>query len=72
MSVDTIEAVNFSALDRCDRCDSQALTLARRGDLELMFCNHHRKEHETELLAKGFEVIFDSATYEGYSNPVAL
>lgn len=77
MSVDTlekpVEAISFTALDRCDRCGSQALAVARKAGLsDLLFCNHHRAKHEDALLAQGFEVVFDSATYESYRQPVAV
>jgi len=77
MSVDTIEkpveAISFSALDRCDRCGSQALAVARKEGLQdLLFCNHHRQRHEDALIAQGFEVVFDFATYESYREPVAV
>lgn len=77
MSVDTlekpVELVSFSALDRCDRCGSQALAIARKEGLaDLLFCNHHRRRHEDALITQGFEVVFDAATYESYREPVAV
>lgn len=79
MSVDTIEKpveveqVSFSALDRCDRCGSQALAVARKEGLaDLLFCNHHKERYEPALIAQGFQVVFDRATYESYREPVAV
>jgi len=68
-----IEAISFNALDRCDRCGSQALAVARKEGLEdLLFCNHHKSRHEPALIAQGFTVYFDAATYESYREPVAV
>lgn len=55
--------IEFTALDRCDRCGSQAYSLARHPDYSaLLFCLHHRKTHYEMLLDCGWEVIDD---YEG-------
>ena len=69
----SVETVSFTAHDRCDRCGSQALSVARKaGRSDLLFCGHHNREHEPELLTQGWEVIFDAATYESYRQPVAV
>ena len=60
--------LEFSALDRCDRCMAQAYTLASKdGFSDLLFCLHHRKEHEDALLLDGWEIIDD---YEAISRLV--
>lgn len=51
--------IEFSALDRCDGCGARAYSAARREDMpqELLFCIHHRKQHEYALLDQGWEII---------------
>ena len=69
----SVETVSFTAHDRCDRCGSQALAVARKAGLvDLLFCNHHKDKHEDALLDNGWEVVFDQATYESYRQPVAV
>lgn len=55
------EMVEFKATDRCDRCGAQAYSMARKGDMEILFCIHHRRENKEALLNQGFEVIDDYA-----------
>ena len=41
----------FLAIDRCDRCGAQAKHAAvKPGFTELLFCNHHYREHRDALL----------------------
>ena len=67
----SVETVSFTAHDRCDRCGSQALTIAEKpGHTELLFCGHHTNKNEDALLAQGWTVTFDQATYESYRAPL--
>lgn len=61
-----LDMVSFTAHDRCDRCGHQALAVAKKGDLELMFCWHDKVKHEDALLKTGWTVIADHGTYESY------
>ena len=58
--------LEFTAHDRCDRCGSQAYTLAKRDDMptDLLFCLHHRKNHYEALLSDDWEIVDD---YEAIS-----
>jgi len=51
----------LTALDRCDRCNSQAyfLTVFEYG--ELMFCRHHFMKYENDLKDISIE-IFDQSS----------
>jgi len=41
----------FLAIDRCDRCGAQAKHAAKKpGCTELLFCNHHYRDHKDALL----------------------
>lgn len=46
--------------DRCDRCGAQAFVLAINEDHDLMFCNHHGKEHAEALKDQGFILMDES------------
>ena len=59
-----LEMIEFSALDRCDRCGAQAYSLARMDGLELMWCLHHRKKYSASLLNEGWEIIDDYEAIE--------
>lgn len=40
----------LTALDRCDRCGAQAyVRFTMQGDLELLMCAHHNREHGAKL-----------------------
>lgn len=53
--------VSFTALDRCDRCGAQAYYQADKTEAaaELLFCAHHHREFETELLNQGWTIRKD-------------
>lgn len=57
-----MEAIRvFDALDRCDRCKSQAyhaVTSPVTGR-ELLFCAHHLNLHHDVLLARGWSITTD-------------
>lgn len=41
----------FLATDRCDRCGARAAHAAHKaGKPELLFCNHHYRDHRDALL----------------------
>lgn len=45
--------------DRCDRCDAQAfvrVTIPAADGLELLFCGHHFRTNEPQLVAAGATV----------------
>jgi hypothetical protein len=46
----------LSRTDRCDRCGAQAFvraTIPTADGLELLFCGHHFRAHELNLVAAG-------------------
>ena len=48
------DATPQTALDRCDRCGSQAYLRAQLPTgSELLFCGHHGNEHRAALLVAG-------------------
>ena len=52
----------LTALDRCDRCGAQAyvrVVLAAGGDL--LFCDHHFREHEARLRPLAHDVQDETA-----------
>lgn len=58
-------SVEFTALDRCDRCGSQALVSAsKEGSTELLFCRHHFKEHSLALEMSGWSAAYDYVAIE--------
>lgn len=72
MMVDNeLPLIEFTAHDRCDRCIARAYTLARRDNLELMFCPHHSKKVRQNLFDDGWEIIDDVLGLEelGYKIP---
>lgn len=72
-SGDALEAISFDATDRCDRCGSQALALARKtGFADLLFCGHHHRDHSDALIEDSWTVIFDEATWNSYTEPVGV
>lgn len=57
--------LDFTAMDRCDRCSAQALCLAQHEKFgELLFCGHHIRETEEALLDAGWELIYDGQQLE--------
>ena len=54
----------LTAADRCDRCGAGAYVLVsvfvpESGDHELLFCAHHYRQHESQLLSSGARVLLD-------------
>ena len=47
----------LTALDRCDRCQSQAYVKAVGVNGELLFCGHHYTKVENKISEWAFEVI---------------
>lgn len=65
---DELPLIEFTAHDRCDRCQAQALSLAYHFEHgELMFCLHHRKEHAQNMLDEGWTIIDDYEAIERLS-----
>ena len=61
-----LDMETFDSNDRCDRCGMQALAVARKEQLELKFCWHHKAENELALINGDWTVISDYLTYESY------
>ena len=56
----TALAPTLTAADRCDRCGAQAFIRARlAGDMELLFCAHHARQHMEALKASALDVQDD-------------
>ena len=62
--------ISLTLNDRCDCCAAAAKHVARKGDLELMFCNHHfnrtkhKIKHEDALAQDGWTLITDTYAVE--------
>lgn len=52
-------SIEFTALDRCDRCGAQAYVSATKFELELLFCLHHGKQHNLALEVDGWTMGYD-------------
>lgn len=62
--------LDFSAMDRCDRCGAQTLVIAERDGIDLRFCGHHIKTHREALEDDGWSLIADDAQWENlYGEP---
>lgn len=57
-------SVEFTAEDRCDRCIGKAMMLASKNNLELLFCFHHMKKHQDDLLLDDWELSYDYGSIE--------
>lgn len=56
----TYQSALLNPLDRCDRCVAAAKVRAVfRDRLELLFCAHHFRQHETRLVETADVVQFD-------------
>jgi hypothetical protein len=62
-------SIEFTAHDRCDRCIGQAYIAYRKGALELLFCLHHGKRHNTALEVDGWTPFFDYGAIERLVEP---
>lgn len=59
-------SIALNAEDRCDRCNAQAYTLARKDNLELLFCFHCKKVHGTALEDDGWAIYDDVILMENH------
>lgn len=57
-------SIEFSAIDRCDRCGAQALMSATRDNYELLFCLHHAKQHNYALEIDEWQLSYDFTAIE--------
>jgi len=65
MSEDGImDTREFLLNERCDRCNAPALREVYRERLNLLFCNHHYRAHESALAEQGWSVITDQSIAE--------
>ena len=58
-SVDEVQGVNLTAVDRCDRCGAQAYVRVAISGMTLDFCAHDYKAHGPALVAKGATIVAD-------------
>lgn len=56
--------VEFSAWDRCDRCQAQSYMSATRDELELLFCAHHGRKYAVALEIDGWALAYDMVALE--------
>jgi hypothetical protein len=56
--------VSLTAQDRCDRCGAQAYAKVVKDNMELLFCGHHREDHEDALIVDGWEILHDHEAWE--------
>lgn len=48
----------LTALDRCDSCGAQAyMKVVLPGNLDLLFCGHHSREHGDKAKVSAISVI---------------
>ena len=47
----------LKAIDRCDKCNAEALVLVKGVTGELMFCGHHYAKNEKALQEFAYEII---------------
>jgi hypothetical protein len=57
MQATTVERPKLNAQDRCDRCGAQAKTVASKGKLEILFCDHHTNKYREQLTKQGWQLI---------------
>lgn len=62
-------SIEFSALDRCDRCGAQAYVSARKDSLELLFCLHHGKRHHLALEVDDWQMAYDVTAIDRLVEP---
>jgi hypothetical protein len=64
----------FDALDRCDRCKSQAYHAVTSpvSGRELLFCAHHLNSHHDKLLDAGWSITTDITGLERIKAPVEV
>lgn len=46
--------------DRCDRCGAQAFVVTRHTAGDLMWCAHHYRKHQDELLEEAQAILDDT------------
>jgi hypothetical protein len=51
-----VDGRKLTAQDRCDACSAAAKVIATFLNGELMFCGHHAKQKQNDLLKKTLEV----------------
>lgn len=54
--VESMEGLTMSDWTSCDRCPATAKRVARKGEAELLFCDHHMNQHELGLIAQGWDI----------------
>jgi hypothetical protein len=59
----------LTSKDRCDGCNAEALMRATKGTDELLFCGHHGKKSELNLIASGWRVQDDTFKLYGPAVP---
>ncbi|WP_152362846.1 DUF7455 domain-containing protein [Microlunatus speluncae] len=61
MTTSVIEDQALNAADRCDRCGAQAyVRVTMAGGFDLLFCNHHSKEHADKLKQVALQIHDES------------
>lgn len=78
--LDTLEQVEaphelypFTGHDRCDAArnrSEQAYHRATKGDREMLFCDHHYKQHADALLTDGWAIESDLQALADLGNPL--
>lgn len=51
------QPISLTKQDRCDRCPAEAKVIAKSGGSELLFCDHHARNHEVALVNAGWSII---------------
>lgn len=58
----TVIDSSLTAADRCDRCGAQAyVRVVMENGFELLFCNHHGKQHGDKLRQVALKIQDESA-----------
>ncbi|GAB3622963.1 hypothetical protein GCM10027418_10450 [Mariniluteicoccus endophyticus] len=58
----TVIDSSLTAADRCDRCGAQAyVRVVMENGFELLFCNHHSKQHGDKLKQVALKIQDESS-----------
>ncbi|MDO5683270.1 MAG: hypothetical protein Q4G46_10635 [Propionibacteriaceae bacterium] len=58
----TVIDTSLTAADRCDRCGAQAyVRVTLESGFDLLFCNHHSKQHSDKLRQVALHILDESA-----------
>jgi len=62
--METKEKDLLTTLDRCDRCNAQALVLAKGVNGELLFCGHHFNKHSEKITEWAYDIVDERSKFD--------